>query len=457
MAVISAVGKPDIALKAWNKLIKIWDVEELDSISLRFLPAIYVNIGRSDNEFNPKILGKYRYNSVKNIQRLRSLKPIITRFDNLSIDYRVIKGFAISLRMKTLGYRVMGDIDLVISCVDLENVLRTFSEFGYIDKFYTDCDKYTISKKTEKYTFINHSGTEIDLHVAENAFPSKVFKKMFQEKETRIDWEGIPIRIPSDQLLISHALLHGLQGSSVTDRWQTLVDVNTLESLRKSSKPWRFSSLSNRIARAFDDDSKLFSSANDHYFEFVFEARSLTTYFWINKLLSHRFRIKSLNTTRINHLFSDKRFPVRNLSYSTWYFLTARSLFEKIVCKALGGFLSQPKMAILPSRDYLPVQEVDKFSVLQNVFDYRFRIQSSRRISKLDIHFESEVFKEKNYEIFCNGQLVGASNNSGYFAVSYFKEARDFEISIRNPSHTCERCFKTLENLKVKFEYEDSI
>jgi hypothetical protein len=154
---------------------------------------------------------------------------------------------------------------------------------------------------------------------------------------------------------------------------------------------------------------------------------------------------------------SDKRFTVRSLSYSTWYFLTARSLFEKIVCKVIGGFLNQPKMTISPSRDYLPVQEVDKFSVLQNVFDYRFRIQSSSRISKLDIYFESEVFKEKNYEIFCNGKLLGVSNNSGYFAVSYFEETRNFEISIRNPSHACKKCFRTLENFKVRFEYEDSI
>jgi hypothetical protein len=457
LVVISAVGKSDIALKAWNKLIQLWDVEELDSISLRFLPAVYVNIGHLYNDLNPKLLGKYRYNSVRNIQRLRSLKPIIGKFDTLSIDYRFVKGFAISLRMKTLGYRIMGDVDIVIRRGDLKNVLRIFSDFGYADKFYTDCEKYTVSNKQEKYTLIADNGTEIDLHVAENAFPSKVFKKMFQEKETRIPWEGIFIKIPSDQLLISHSLLHGLQGVSVTDRWQTLVDVNTLENVRKSNKHWKFSSLSKRIANAFDDDSKIFSAANVDHFEFAFKAKSLTSYYWINKLLSHRFTVQSSDTRGIALLFSNNRYSIRSLSYSTWYFLAARSLLERIACTLLGGFLNRPKSTIQSGHGYLPIQEVDKFSVLHNIFDYRFRIQCSSRVSKLDIHFESEVFRKKNYEVFCNGKLVGVSNKSGVFGVSYFDKVRDFEISIRNPSHACYGCFETLENLKVRFEYEDLI
>jgi hypothetical protein len=160
--VISAVGKPAIALKAWNKLIQIWDVEEFDSISLRFLPAIYVNIGFLDGNLNPKLLGKYRYNSVRNLQRLRSLKPIIAKFHDLSIDYRLVKGFAISLRMKTLGYRIMGDIDLVIRRDDLKNVLCILSDSGFIDKFFVDCEKYTVSEKQEKYTLISDSDIEID-------------------------------------------------------------------------------------------------------------------------------------------------------------------------------------------------------------------------------------------------------------------------------------------------------
>jgi hypothetical protein len=457
LVVISAVGKPDIALKAWNKLIQLWDVEELDSISLRFLPAIYVNIGHLDTELNPKLSGKYRYNSVRNIERLRSLKPVIGQFDKLTIDYRLVKGFAISLRIKTLGYRIMGDIDFVIRRNDLENVLRIFSEFDFTDKFFIDCEKYSISSKKEKYTLINNGGTEIDLHVAENAFPSKILKKMLQEKPLEVYWEGILIKIPSDQSLISHSLLHGLQGTAVTDRWQTLVDINTLERVKESHKPWTILSLNNRIARAFNDDSKIFDSTNKHYFDFVFKAKLLKTSFWINKLLSHRFTFKTPNTDGITSLICDKKLSIRTLAYCAWASFAARSLLENFVCKTFGGFLKQPKLNILSSNDYLPHREVDTFSVLQNILDYRFRVKTSLRVSKMDIYFHSKVFQEKNYEIFCNGIFVGVSNKSGHFGISYFGEGKDFEISIRNPNHSCERCFSTFENLKIRFEYEDLI
>jgi hypothetical protein len=455
--VISAVGKPAIALQAWNKLIQIWDVEELDSISLRFLPAIYVNIGSLDGNLNPKLLGKYRYNSVRNIQRLRSLKPIINEFDNLSIDYRLVKGFAISLRMKTLGYRIMGDIDLVIKVADLENVLRIFSDFGFKDKFFVDCENYTVSEKQEKYTLISDSDTEIDLHIVENAFPSRTFKKMFQEKEMIIPWDGMSIKIPSDQQLISHSLLHGLQASSVTDRWQTLVDVNTLERVKKSTKPWKFSTLSYRIVKAFEDDLKLFSPANIHHFDFAFEAKTLKIYYWINKLLSHRFTSRFPRRSGMVQFSSDKSLSIRSLPYSIWYFLAARALFERVLCVAFGGFLNKPKNAIESGRDYVPAQKVEEFSTLQNIFDYRFRVRSSRTLSKLDIHLDSDAFRTRNYEIFCNGKLVGVSNKSGSFGISYFDEDTDFEISIRNPSHVCVGCFRSFEQLKVRFEFEESI
>lgn len=455
--VISAVGNPTIALKAWNKLIQIWDVEDLDAISLRFLPAIYVNIGRLNGNLNPKLLGKYRYNSVKNIQRLRSLKPIITKFDNLSIDYRLVKGFAISLRMKTLGHRIMGDIDLVVKGDDLEKVLGIFSDFGFKDKFVVDCEKYTVSEKQEKYTLISDSDIEIDLHIVENAFPSTVFKKMFQEKEILIPWDGMFIKIPSDQQLISHSLLHGIQASSVTDRWQTLVDVNTLERVKMSNKPWQFSSLSYRIVKAFEDDLKLLSRANVHHFDFAFEAKTLKIYYWINKFLSHRITFRFPRRSGMFQLSRNRRLSIRSLLYSIWYSLAARAIFERFVCVVFGGFLNKPKKAIQSGRDYLPAQEVEEFSMAQNIFDYRYKVRSASTLSKLDIYFDSDVFRTRNYEIFCNGKLVGVSNKSGSFGISYFNESKDFEISIRNPSHTCVGCFRSFEHLKVRFEFEESI
>lgn len=456
LAVISAVGNPTIALKAWNKLIQIWDVEELDSISLRFLPAIYVKIGRLDANLNPKLLGKYRYNTVQNMQRLRSLKPIISKFHTLSIDYRLVKGFAISLRMKTLGYRIMSDIDLVISADELKNVLCIFFEFGFKDKFLVDCENYTVSEKQEKYTLISHDGVEIDLHIVQNAFPSRVFRKMFREKEIEVPWEGIFIKIPSDQLLISHSLLHGLQASSVTDRWQTLVDVNAIETVKNSKRRWKFSSLSSRIVDAFEDDFNLFGNTNVHHFDFAFEAKSLRFYYWVNKVTSHRFTFQFPRISEVVQLSREKIFSIRNLMYLTWYFLATRAIFERFVCILFGGFLNRPTNVIQNGLEYIPAQKVEEFSVFQNTFDYRFRVKSASTTSKLDIHFDSDVFRTGNFEIFCNGKLVGVSNKSGTVGASYFENARDYEISIRNPSHACERCFKSFENLRVRFEFEDS-
>lgn len=453
LAVLSAIAHQSLAERAWEKLNHLWAIEELDSICLRFLPAIYVNLGLEDSTFNQKVRGKYRYNTAKNIMRMKAFKPLLNEFMRKKIDYRVVKGFAISLRMNSLGYRIMSDIDLVIQLRDLDHVLQILSEHGFRDKFYSECENYRISKKSEKFTFINDGEVELDLHVSENAFPSRIFSRMFQESPRWIRWEDIEVSIPSDELLKRHSALHGLQSSGVTDRWQSLVDLNVLSKIESTDVRLSFWIVKRSILKSLIKYPEFAECSTDKFFALNSKLLLLYLDFWINKVVSHNRYF--LRTTELDGVYIVKAdlSHWRRMMYRFWQISGSRSLLEKFICKTFGGFLQEPKKVLEKGKAYQPKMEYEAFSALESTHDFRFRLKFLEEFAKVDLYFSSDTFLSKRYEIFANGKLVGVTPNSSSLGVSCFQVDKDLEVSFRNPSHSCQNCYLPLNELQVRFEY----
>ena len=452
LVVISALAEKDVAVQAWTRLLELWSVEILDGISLRFLPAVYVNIGKTDPNFSQKVKGKYRYNTALNLGRLKKLKNVFRQFQNFGINYRIVKGFAIALRIGSLGYRVMGDIDIVVQERDLPRSLFILSNSGFIDKFESNCQNYALPSVINKLTLINEDGVEIDLHVAERAFPSDIFLEMFKQNGVFIPFEELQLCIPSDDNLIRHSLLHGMQFSSITDRWQTLIDISTIEDLKKR-KSLITSILLGRAFRNSLSDLRKHMTDIDSLQNFLFQRKTLKFFYWKSRLMSQKVK---LNTPLIRPRseVNSNAFPwYSRFVYFLWNITNNKSLLERFVSHIFGGFLKSAETSVSPGVNYLLKNESLRFSLLNSEKDFRFKIVLPETKERFDIYFNSANFNFKNYEVFCNGRLIGNSLRFGRFGVTIYESGKEFEISFRNPSHSCKECLGDFSDLDVRFEF----
>jgi len=453
LVILSAIGEKRLALWAWAELNRKWKIEELDHRSLRFLPAVYANIGLGDPQFSHKVRGKFRYNFVKNALRLKAIKPALVELDRENVGYRVLKGFAIALSNGQLGMRIMGDLDLVVQEVDLRKTLDILSKNGFSDKFSNGCRNFRLRKTLAKYTLIDSTGVEVDLHVAEYAFPSLLFKAMFRRAQVWVQWEDVRICLPSNKNLKQHAVIHGIQAVSDVDRLQSLVDVSTLAKLecRVESPKWWLLGLGFKIE--LSRLPKFYSRTTKTRIWSYFEQTYFALLYGLNRVVSYGL-IRTSRSGKGRTYKSHQAWPRwRRILYFVWRLFESRSLIERSFISSIGGFLSKPRETVSSSKAYLLSEETAPFTVIQTPYDYRFRCRLERSIAKVDIHFRSESFLLRNYEVFCNGKILGTTNGTSSLGVTSFSTMRNLEVSIRNPLHSCEECFVSLNDLEVRFEY----
>jgi hypothetical protein len=451
LVVFAAIGGVEKATWAWSEINKIWTVEKLDDISLRFLPAIYSNIGIGRKDFNQKVAGKYRFNFALNLQRLRVLKSIFASLNNECIDYRVTKGLAISLRVQSLGFRIMGYVDIVVKKRHLRRTLEILSSHGFSDKYLVDCPNSSKSLKNEKYTWVNLEGIELDIHVAESAFPSVVFNKMFSGPAQEVCWEDVTILIPTDDLLFEHAVLHGKQSSSVTDRWQTLVDISVLSRTNSSKYSQQFKSVNETFLDLNKvDPGQQFKILTDASRD-VFSSNHFARYYFLNRALSHSFRFSkpqiihfSKNSAMNCYARASSKFK-----YLVWTFLNKRLLVELFIVRYLGGFLKVPLRKFVTHQRFNVCDSGESIATASSPVEFRIKIKLTDVITKGDIYLQSESFIRNSFEIFCNGKLLGNSNGLEGFGVTYYGTSSELEISIRNPSHSCLTCIPSFGDLVI--------
>ena len=455
LAIIAAIGDRETANFAWNKLMKSTTVEKLDSISCRFLPTVYLNIGKQDPNFDPKVRGLYLYNTAKNMHILRQVKEVFKQMNEKNISYRVLKGFAISLKIESLGFRVMGDIDIVIERADYSDTCKILNLCGFTNKYINSCKNNVNSAVIAKTTFSSESGVEIDLHVAEIAFPSLLFKQMFNSPGETILYEHLPIQIPNVDQIIQHSLIHSKQYAAITDRWQSLVDISVLykryyNSLEKS-KSWI---VNNEISRMPAVISGL-STAIESRFDGFTDSALLRVLYYLNVLCSQVFFWKIFSLKRfVVKIETQKSSGFRVIKYLLWQYFGCKATLEQVIVEKLGGFLRGPLDLSERGLDY-PVKKLpNQFTLIRNALETRIHFLLPKDASKFDFHFHSKDFTNHLFEIFCNGKLVGnsKSNEKGDFGVSYFKAPQSVEISIRNPVHSCLNCQPDFDDLTIRIQ-----
>lgn len=470
LALEAAILSQPNSILAWEKLLKLVEFEDLNDTILRITPAIYSNLSSSTNISSySKLKGSYRYNWAKNSKMFTGIYPVLKDLNQKNINYRLLKGAAMNLLHNSMGIRVMGDFDLLIYASDLVVVQEILYKNDFSLKYFTTCQNAPNGFTGTELTFINSNNVEIDLHLAERAYPQLLFRAMLRDSPRKDKFLDTFVLTPSYELTLIHAALHGSQGVGSTDEIQSILDCAQLVKhvdINKLAK----------INRKLDTDyivymylKKVISISNNQI-----NLKKITKFLIISKINGCIFKIKNhflessqlYNTIMLRKINKEELFYVlrnfngRKLLYFLWLKFGQLRPIESVVYKLFNGFLSAPTIEI-EFGSYLTWPKKDEISWINfsdcpiEANDWRFKLINSNSREKHLIQLYSESFKNWNWVVFLNGKLIGTTpkNSDGVYSIFVERNSKYLEFSLRSPMHVCKLCCHSLEDLSLIVRY----
>jgi hypothetical protein len=361
----------------------------------------------------------------------------------------------------------MGDIDFLISRVDLDQFKEILKEVGFRKKFVDACSHAPSGDFDAELNYVNEDNIEIDLHVMEDRRPKELFALMLEKPATICDFMGMSIKIPAPEMLVMHAIYHGSLGTQSSDEMQSLLDVRRLTSFVDEARLIKVS------------DKLHFNGLLKQYLETLFKVTGETFFPQISKRLDRWDDIRhffdkienmllrlmdypSLHKSRKidlkNIMKIHRKFQGHRISYCFWVFTSKLRPMERIYWFFLKGFLKSPEEMIQVSNQI----EYSRFNALDRVIfsniseesqDWRFSFRTEPETSRLKISMQSESFKKQSFLVFTNGKFSGVTNKNpqGVHALEVHHPPTRVEVSLRLPTSGCEKCAQKLEDWSLRF------
>jgi hypothetical protein len=218
-ALKSALPDSRTALDYWNQANQILPLEDWPGEISRLASCFYDNHGKYLQLTNSSLLkGIYKSNWARNSLALAALIPVVQRFEDLGVEYRLIKGGAIILYINSIGARRMGDLDLVIERGSREVAQQVLNESGFAPRYPGD----RRGKANEIWE--NSKGVVLDLHYV-NRFHN--FHCVF-EGSIEKNYMGNSFKLPNLETSILIAAIHGKAKHSNGDFLQSAWDISML-------------------------------------------------------------------------------------------------------------------------------------------------------------------------------------------------------------------------------------
>lgn len=225
--VITAAGVPgQRAREAWNSLVDEFTFDQLPDSVIRAMPQIYGNLhGMSDVLDLPRLRGVYRASWSSNVMLFGATRTVFADFNREGIDYRVIKGAAISALTGRWGRRTMGDVDVVIIEGHMAQALRVLRDRGFRPQVIDGEGSHKQPRKIQG-SYVSQQWAILDVHSPQGR--PDLFAELFREPGQIKQLLDVPVHIPSSELLLAIAVWHGDRAAAGTDHVQTLLDMGFL-------------------------------------------------------------------------------------------------------------------------------------------------------------------------------------------------------------------------------------
>lgn len=441
LAITAATASPQVAYAAWVALLEQTDFQDINLNTQRLTSMIYRNLKDEDSvPERERLRGSYKYAWSKNQKLLYSLAPILVELTARHINYRVIKGIAVQLVLGFLGARVVGDIDIVVSESDIDQVSEIIESHGFRCNSISTCGKHPITAPHEALNF-NLGENHIDVHVAERKDPQRLLVGMLQAPAVLITHMGTEIPVPPAEWLYIHSVFHGLLASSATDAVQAIVDITVLEQLCDQRTLGRLSHLT-KITGEAGRKVEIKRSA------------ILKKIRMVPPLIRDRYRG---NETTLHIL---RNFSGRKVPYALWLVSGQLSTIERRFAARDHIFLPVPKRLCPPDATFEPFTRnapdyIRSNNLATETLDYRFSVRVPPNSRDLQFTLDSAYLDSVDLQVFLNGVPIGRVV-AGDLSLRRFtiQRPQQFnEVSLRSPNRVCPACFDGLVDLRVQVAY----
>lgn len=462
-ALLSATADPREARRSWTRLMEMMAFDEVNDNTQRAMPAIFANLRHEKGiPERDRMRGAFKYAWSKNTRMLYDVRPVLQALDARGVSYRVIKGAAVQARCDRVGARVMGDIDLLIGANDIDAVEAAFVGNGYRRNGYAACSGHSDASHFDALNF-NKGASHVDLHVAEVKAPTRLLRAIMDEPAVRVEAAGGTIAVPSAELLVLHAAVHGALSSGQTDLMQAALDLATL---RPQVDPRRLRALGLRtgtLQALLDLDARLGSigiSGSGVSATRVDVGRARLTGMGQqvaalateSSSLARRLRDRQRGDDALHEVATN--FNGHLASYRAWLRSGQFAIVERQAVGRWGGFLPEPQGVWTGDVVQPFLQQVSGVvgsTVAAQALDWRFRFQIEGKRPLVWLDLASASLDRLDAFVFCNGvpltRLVAGDLSSR--RVGLRDVGPSAEISVRPLWTTCRRCYSGLDDLAV--------
>lgn len=460
-----AVGEPREAQLAWLDLMSSVPFDEVSENAQRLMPAIYWNLRASqDVSERARMRGAFKHAWARNTRMLHDLLPALDALHSAGINYRLLKGIAIQLQGGHLGSRSMGDLDLLVSETDMKQTDEVLLSMGFRRNTMSGCERHTSLSGDGAVNF-NRRESHVDVHAAERKFPSTLLTRMLSEPPRGVVFGKHTLLIPSPELLILHASVHGGQAVSPTDFVQAASDVSTLAPSANTDNLLRLARATKTLVPLLAMDAALKAAgvntsgvrprAADQWAARLRTdvARPFGT---LRKLLRARKLVAERRLSQRAMQVVKQNFGAPSQRYRAWLRLGRFSATERALFRTSGFFLSEPT-STWPSGQAArvfadsDVRGVVASRVASSALDWRFRMRFDIDPRSIQVQLNAACMSDIDAYVYCDGvpvtRVVAGDAASREFAI--VGAGRDIEISLRPTWSVCEECYPGFDDLLV--------
>lgn len=423
LALSAAMNDFDTAVRSWQELIERQEFAQFGSDISRIVPAIYANIGRDSSLREiARLRGVGKRTWSHNQKAVGAVAEALNQLG--AVNYRILKGAALLLLSGNYASRSMGDVDLLVSREDIEQVCNALDQSGFRNEFQSFCLHREAYFNSPELNFVNENGVQIDLHIMEQHDHKELFSAMLKDVAKELKFRGVTLKIPRPELMYIHAILHGMKNVAAGDSLQAQVDTYFLSSYM---------------------DSSILKELSEQY--------------GLSRLSNHQSHLsKQLSLSRVN---------VQRIFQKAYAVVRSRGLSRKIAWKAsvdtgmrrpiyfLWLLLGKPRgVEVLASRymnGFLPglTERNTEMNVLAQEIRFKLKSESKGFFRRLDL--TGEALKNTSFLLFQDGYLrttIGGKGHSNWEAIIQVKKDAS-EFSIRLPRTSCAACANKYGDTKL--------
>lgn len=472
-ALIAATGAPEAAAENWRALMADVAFDGVSENTQRLMPAIFSNLRDAQQvPERERMRGAFKYAWSKNMGMVHDIRAVLADFGHEGIDYRLIKGAAIQAMCGSVGSRVMGDIDILVSASDATRAAETLVRCGFRRNTFSECDGHSDSGHHDALNF-NKGESHVDVHVAEYKYPSRLLLMMMSTPPVLVPLAGMEMAVPPAELLVLHSAVHGCLASGPTDFIQAVVDVSVLADRTDPRRLVALASRSGTLLQLIEIDEELRRAGARplgvavRWHEGlraraeVGGARAVGVVTESSSVL-RRIRSRQRSDRALHDVSTG--FNGRRRSYGLWLRLGQFAVFERAAVRSSGGFLAEPQgtwtsgISVQPFVDEgVPGMTASRIS--SRVLDWRFRVDFAAPQPVMRLVLDSASLDSLDAFVFCNGVPITrvVAGDPGTRDIVIRGLGRRNEVSVRALWTVCTECYRGLDDLTVRIDLGDDV